>query len=76
MIRYEGGKDDRVGWEDVKIMVVRPSDPDPNGPCTKYDTADDFPIARLHPGNFHFLIKKIKLNFQEVDTWKSALPFA
>ncbi|PAV69963.1 hypothetical protein WR25_10914 [Diploscapter pachys] len=57
VIRYEGGKDDRAGWEDVKIMVVRPSDPDPNGPCAKYDTADDFPIARLHPGGRHVEIR-------------------
>jgi hypothetical protein len=40
---------DVVGWEDVKLTVVRPGDPSPDGICANTIPSDDFLIARLPP---------------------------
>jgi hypothetical protein len=48
-IRYELEPDDTVGWEDIKINIVRPSDPSPDGLCASVQASDDFLIARLYP---------------------------
>lgn len=37
------------GWENVEIAVVRPSNLDPNGPCSGAAPSDDFLIVRLQP---------------------------
>ncbi|CAJ0952788.1 unnamed protein product, partial [Mesorhabditis belari] len=49
VIRYDGQRDP-VGWENVQITIIRPDDPNPEGPCKNANPSDDFLIARLHPG--------------------------
>lgn len=48
-IRYELDPEDSVGWEDIKINIVRDSDPAPDGACANVQPSDDFLIARLYP---------------------------
>lgn len=49
VLRYELETDDPVGWEDVKLTIVRPGDPNPDGICANIMPSDDFLIARLPP---------------------------
>ncbi|VDD96150.1 unnamed protein product [Enterobius vermicularis] len=48
IIRYELPPS-YYGWENVEIAVVRPSNLDPNGPCSGAAPSDDFLIVRLQP---------------------------
>ena len=41
----------------IKVNVVRPGDPDPNGPCANINPSDDFLIVRLRPGYRHVEIQ-------------------
>ncbi|KAF7637603.1 hypothetical protein Mgra_00002860 [Meloidogyne graminicola] len=48
VIRYELlDPNDPIGWEDVRLTIVRPSDPSPDGICANIIPSDDFLIARL-----------------------------
>ncbi|KAI3416331.1 hypothetical protein GPALN_005866 [Globodera pallida] len=49
IVRYELEPDDPVGWEDLKLTVVRPGDPSPDSICANAMPSDDFLIARLPP---------------------------
>uniref|UniRef100_A0A914RWH3 Laminin IV type B domain-containing protein n=1 Tax=Parascaris equorum TaxID=6256 RepID=A0A914RWH3_PAREQ len=42
--------DDPLGWENVQLTIVRPSDPSPDGVCSNALPSDDFLIVRLHAG--------------------------
>uniref|UniRef100_A0A1I8BDR2 Laminin EGF-like domain-containing protein n=1 Tax=Meloidogyne hapla TaxID=6305 RepID=A0A1I8BDR2_MELHA len=48
VIRYELlDPNDPIGWEDVRLTIVRPGDPSPDGVCANIIPSDDFLIARL-----------------------------
>uniref|UniRef100_A0A915C6Q9 Laminin subunit beta-1 n=2 Tax=Parascaris TaxID=6254 RepID=A0A915C6Q9_PARUN len=49
IIRYEAPHDP-LGWENVQLTIVRPSDPSPDGVCSNALPSDDFLIVRLHAG--------------------------
>ncbi|KAI6223535.1 Laminin subunit beta-1 [Aphelenchoides fujianensis] len=61
VIRYEipdrSSFKDGIGWEDVKITIVRPGDPSQNGPCANSLPSDDFLIARLLPRARYFEVQ-------------------
>lgn len=56
ILRYDSGQDP-VGWENIQITVVRPEDPDPNGPCAGTDPSNDFLIARFYPSELFYRIE-------------------
>ncbi|KAL3094721.1 hypothetical protein niasHS_006016 [Heterodera schachtii] len=49
VVRYEIAPDDPIGWEDLKITIVRPGDPNPDSICANAMPSDDFISARLPP---------------------------
>lgn len=40
------------GWDGLDVVIVRPGDTDPNGPCAEVSPRDDFLNGRLTPGGF------------------------
>lgn len=42
-----------VPWDDVKITVIRPGDPRPDGPCANTLPSDDFLNARFERNSIY-----------------------
>ncbi|VDN83513.1 unnamed protein product [Brugia pahangi] len=50
IIKYEPIQDD-IGWENIQLTVVRPTDPSVDGVCKNLSPSDDFLTAKFHPNS-------------------------
>lgn len=48
---------DDVGWENIQLTVVRPTDPSPDGVCKNLSPSDDFLTAKLYPGSHYVEVR-------------------
>lgn len=51
------------GWDDVRVNIRRPSQPDPDGRCGNRIPQDDYLSATLSRGEFSRVCKNITVSF-------------
>ncbi|KAF8376271.1 lam-1, partial [Pristionchus pacificus] len=56
VLRYDPIRD-QIGWENLEVTLIRPSDPSPDSSCANKDPSSDLLVARLHPGARYYEVR-------------------